>query len=318
MSGNGKALAAYGRPAHSGVMTSTVVPDVTAAAERIRPYVRHTPVLRAEVDGLPLVLKLEHLQRTGSFKLRGALNALLAGERPEQVVTASGGNHGIGVATAAAILGLPATVFVPDGVPAGKARRIEAAGARLVRAGARYADAAAAAHEAAQAPGARYVEAYNDPVVIAGQGTVAAEIVADAPEVDAIAVAVGGGGLAAGVALGSGGRLTVAVEPEQCSCLHQALAAGRPVDAEVDSVAASALGATRVGEVPFEVLSGPGVRSLVVSEAEILAARDRLWDEFRLAVEPAAAVPFAAWLAGAVPGEVPCVLLCGANADWTP
>ncbi len=318
MPGNRKALAAYGRVAHSGDMTTTVVPDVASAAERIRPYVRHTPILRAEVDGRPLVLKLEHLQRTGSFKLRGALNSLLTGERPEQVVTASGGNHGIGVATAASILGLPATVFVPEGVPASKARRIEAAGARLVRAGSRYAEAAAAAHEAAAAPGVRYVEAYNDPVVVAGQGTVAAEIVADAPEVDSIAVAVGGGGLAAGVALGSGGRLTVAVEPERCSCLHQALAAGHPVDAEVDSIAASALGATRVGEVPFAVLSGPDVRSLVVGEAEIVAARDRLWEEFRLAVEPAAAVPFAAWLAGAVPGEVPCVLLCGANADWTP
>ncbi|MDQ0378152.1 serine/threonine dehydratase [Amycolatopsis thermophila] len=302
-------------------MTTTVVPDVadvTAAAERVRPYVRRTPLLRAEVDGHPLVLKLEHLQRTGSFKLRGALNALLAGERPEQVVTASGGNHGIGVATAAAILGLPATVVVPANVPENKARRIEAAGARLVRAGSRYADAAATAHELAEAPGARYLEAYNDPVVVAGQGTVAAEIVEDAPEVDGIAVAVGGGGLAAGVALGSGGRRTVAVEPERCSCLHQALAAGHPVDAEVDSVAASALGATRVGEVPFAVLSGAPVASLVVGEAEIVAARDRLWDEFRLAVEPAAAVPFAAWLAGNVPGELTCVLLCGANADWTP
>ena len=264
------------------------------------------------------MLKLEHLQRTGSFKLRGALNALLTGPRPEQVVTASGGNHGIGVAAAAAILGLPATVFVPASVPADKARRIEAAGARLVRSGQRYAEAAAAAHEAAAAPGARYVEAYNDPIVVAGQGTVAMEIVADAPDVDSIALAVGGGGLAAGVTLGSGGRLTVAVEPEHCSCLHQALAAGHPVDAEVDSIAASALGATRVGDVPFAVLSGRSVRSLVVSEAEILAARDRLWDEFRLAVEPAAAVPFAAWLAGSVPGGLPCVLLCGANADWTP
>jgi len=296
----------------------TTVPDVTSAAERIRPYVRRTPLLRAQVDGRALALKLEHLQRTGSFKLRGALNALLTGERPDHVVTASGGNHGIGVATAAAVLGLPATVYVPSTVPADKARRIESAGARLVRTGTRYADAAAAAHEAAQAPGARYVEAYNDPVVVAGQGTVGAEIVADAPDVDTIAVAVGGGGLAAGVALGSGGRLTVAVEPERCSCLHQARAAGRPVDAEVDSVAASALGATRVGAVPFEVLSGPDVVSLVVGEDEILAARDRLWEEFRLAVEPAAAVPFAAWLAGAVPGELPCVLLCGANAEWTP
>ncbi|KAA9166739.1 pyridoxal-phosphate dependent enzyme [Amycolatopsis acidicola] len=297
-------------------MTATL--STEAAAARIAPHVRRTPLLRAEADGRPLVFKLEQLQRTGSFKLRGALNSLLTGPLPEQVVTASGGNHGIGVATAAAILGLPATVFVPNSVPAGKARRIEEAGARLVRVGDRYAEAAAAAHEAAAAPGARYVEAYNDPAVIAGQGTVAAEIVADAPDVDAIAVAVGGGGLAAGTALGAGGRLTVAVEPERCSCLHQALEAGQPVDAEVDSVASSALGATRVGEAPFAVLSSHNVQSVLVSENEILAARDRLWHEFRLAVEPAAAVPFAAFLAGRVPGALPCVLLCGANADWTP
>lgn len=299
-------------------MTATLSTEVAAACNRIRAHVRHTPLLRAEVDGKPLVLKLEHLQRTGSFKLRGALNALLAGARPEHVITASGGNHGIGVATAAGILGLPATVFVPATAPEDKVRRIEAAGARLVRAGATYADAADAAREAAGKPGARYVEAYNDPVVIAGQGTVAAEIVRDAPEVDTIAVAAGGGGLAAGTALGGHGRLTVIVEPQRCACVHAAFAAGKPVDAEVDSVASSALGARSAGEEPFGVLSSRPVRSLLVSESEITSARDRLWDEFRLAVEPAGAVSFAAFLAGRVPGELPCVVLCGANAEWTP
>ncbi|WP_236790275.1 serine/threonine dehydratase [Amycolatopsis sp. GM8] len=296
-------------------MTATLSSEVAAAADRIRPYVRRTPVLRAELDGRPLVLKLEQLQRTGSFKLRGALNVLLSGPRPDQVVTASGGNHGIGVATAAAILGLPATVYAPVSIPESKARRIEEAGARLVRVGTTYAEAATAAHEVTNA---RYVEAYNDPTVIAGQGTVAAEIVEDAPGVDAIAVAVGGGGLAAGITLGSGGRTTVAVEPEHCSCLNHALAAGHPVDAEVNSIASSALGATRVGQVPFEILTGHDVRPVLVTDDEILAARDLLWQEFRLAVEPAAAVPFAAWLAGRVPGELPCLVICGANADWTP
>lgn len=296
-------------------MTATLSAEVTAAAERIRPYVRRTPVLRAEFDGRPLVFKLEQLQRTGSFKLRGALNALLSGPRPEQVVTASGGNHGIGVATAASILGLPATVYAPVSIPESKARRIEEVGARLVRAGTTYAEAAAAAHEVTDA---RYVEAYNDRTVIAGQGTVAAEIVEDVPEADAIVAAVGGGGLASGIALGSGGRPTIAVEPAHCSCLHQALAAGRPVDAEVNSVASSALGATRVGDVPFEILSSHDVHSVLVADEEIIAARDLLWREFRLAVEPAAAAPFAAWLAGRVPGALPCLVLCGANADWTP
>ncbi|MCC8245819.1 serine/threonine dehydratase [Saccharothrix luteola] len=289
-----------------------MTPDVAAAADRIRPHVRRTPLWRTEVDGRPIVLKLEHLQLTGSFKLRGALNTLLAAGSPDRVVTASGGNHGLGVAKAAQLLGLHATVFVPVSAPEGKVRRIEAAGAKLIRHGDTYAEAVLAARET---PGF-YVEAYNDPLVVAGQGTVAAEVVEDAPDVDAIAVAVGGGGLAAGTALASG-RLTVAVEPERCCALHHALAAGEPVDSEVVSVASSALGATRVGDVPFEVLSTHPVTSVLVPDTAILAARDRLWEEFRLAVEPAAAVPFAAWLAGQVPGEPACVVLCGANTDWT-
>jgi threonine dehydratase len=295
------------------ITTLPTAVSVAEAAARIAPHVRRTPVLRADVDGRPLVLKLEHLQRGGSFKLRGAVNALATGPRPERVVTASGGNHGIAVATAAALLGLPATVYVPLAAPEGKTRRIEAAGARLVRHGATYGEASVAALAEAQEPGVRYVPAYDDPEVVAGQGTTTAEAVADAPEVDAVVVAAGGGGLSAGAALGAGGRTTVVVEPEGCCCVHRALAAGRPVDSPVDSVAASALGATRVGEVPFAVLSRTEVVSVLVSDAELLAAQARLWEELRLAVEPAAAVPFAAWLAGRVPGECACLVLCGAN-----
>jgi threonine dehydratase len=275
-------------------------------------------MLAADLDGRPVLLKLEHLQRSGSFKLRGALNALLSAPPPEHVVTASGGNHGLGVATAAAILGLPATIVVPETVPAGKARRIEATGARLIRYGGGYAEAAAHATVLAGAAGHRYLPAYDDPAVVAGQGTVAAEIVADDPTVDAVVVAVGGGGLAAGTALAIGDRRTVAVEPEGCRALADALAAGRPVDSTVRSVAASALGATRVGAVPFAILDGPRTTSVVVSDDELLAARDRLWEEFRIAVEPAAAAPFAASLAGLVPGRRPCLVICGANTDWTP
>jgi threonine dehydratase len=318
-------------------MTATLPPPTAAsvaeAAATIAPHVRRTPVLRADVDGRPLVLKLEHLQLGGSFKLRGAVNALASGPRPERVVTASGGNHGIAVATAAALLGLPATVYVPRAAPEGKTRRIEAAGARptrvpgitaaepggdpqvvkLVRHGATYGEAAVAALAGAQEQGVRYVPAYDDPAVVAGQGTVTAEAVADAPEVDSVVVAAGGGGLSAGAALAAGGRTVVVVEPEGCCCVHRALAAGRPVDSPVDSVAASALGATRAGEVPFAVLTRADVVSVLVSDAELLAAQARLWEEFRLAVEPAAAVPFAAWLAGRVPGERACLVLCGAN-----
>ncbi|MFF0149427.1 threonine dehydratase [Amycolatopsis sulphurea] len=295
-------------------MSSTPAPaDVQAAAERIRPHVRRTPLLRTEIDGRPLVLKLEHLQRSGSFKLRGAVNALLAGPRPDQVVTASGGNHGLGVATAAQALGLPAVVYVPETVPEAKATGIEATGAKLVRHGATYAEAAAAARAVAKQPGTRYLHAYDDPDVIAGQGTVTAEIVADAPDVDAIVVAVGGGGLASGTMLAADGRAVFAVEPQQCQALHAALEAGEPVDVTIDSVAASALGATRIGTLPFEILSSRSVTSVLVTDAEMIAARDRLWHEFRLVVEPAAAAPLAAWLVGRVPAELPCLVLCGAN-----
>lgn len=287
--------------------------DVAHAASRIEPYARHTPILRVSVEGRPVVLKLEHLQLTGSFKLRGALNALLA-DSPARVVTASGGNHGLAVATAAALLGIPATVYTPESVPAAKARRIEATGAKLVRHGQTYAEAAAAAQ--ADAEGARYLPAYDDRLVIAGQGTCAAEVVAEAPDVDVLVAAVGGGGLAAGTVLGGGDRPVVAVEPVGCQSFHDALAAGHPVDSVVDSIASSALGATRVGELPFSLLRG--ATSVLVSDAEILAARDRLWEEFRLAVEPAGAVPFAAWLAGHLPGDLPCLILCGANTDWIP
>ena len=295
------------------ITTLPTTDSVAAAAVAVAPHVRRTPVLRAQVDGRALVLKLEHLQRGGSFKLRGAVNALAAGPRPTQVVTASGGNHGIAVATAAAALGLPATVYVPVGAPEGKTRRIEAAGARLVRHGATYGEAAIAALAAAEAPGARYVPAYDDPAVVAGQATATAEAVADAPEVDAVVVAAGGGGLSAGAALAAGDRTVVVVEPEGCCCVDRALAAGRPVDSPVDSVAASALGATRVGEVPFAILSAADVVSVLVTDDELIAAQHRLWEEFRLTVEPAAAVPFAAWLAGRVPGECACLVLCGAN-----
>jgi threonine dehydratase len=314
---------AGGPPGHivENMTSSVLLPsetDVHTAAERIAGFVRRTPIMRAEVDGRPLVLKLEHLQRTGSFKLRGALNAMLSGQRPERVIAVSGGNHGLGVATAAQALDVPATIYVPEAVPAVKARRITDTGAALVRFPS-LADAFHAADALAEAdPGVRYVHPYRDPEVIAGQGTVALEAFADAPDADTVVVAVGGGGLAAGALLGSGDRPVIAVEPELCPCLHDALLAGHPVESGVRSVAASALGANRVGETNLELLRSPRVRSELVTDEQLLAARDRLWEEFRLAVEPGAAVPFAAFLAGRVPGDLPCLIVCGANTDWLP
>jgi threonine dehydratase len=313
--------------------------DYAAAARRIAPYVRRTPLLTVSVDGREVSLKLEHLQAAGVFKIRGALNALLArredGQRDASVVTASGGNHGLGVATAARWLGIPATVYVPATVPDIKASRIVAAGAEVVKTGRVYADAERAAREFAVGQGRFYVHAYDDPAVVAGQGTLAAEIVADLPECDVVAVPVGGGGLLAGVsgalaaidhagqagtavAGGTAPRRVIGVEPEGCPTLHAAVEAGEPVDVGADSVAASALGASRVGGLALAAYRANPVGLALVSDKEIIAARDRLWEEFRLAIEPAAATVFAAWLSGQVPGARPCLVLSGANATWTP
>jgi threonine dehydratase len=296
----------------------TVVPpqDFRAAAERIAPYVRRTPVLRAVADGRPVTFKLEHLQVAGVFKIRGALNALLTAGNLSRVVTASGGNHGLGVATAARWLGVPATVFVPGTVPEVKARRIAEQGAEVVRTGEKYADAERAARSLAERDGLYYVHAYDDPAVVAGQGTLGLEILADMPDCDVVAVPVGGGGLLAGVSGAIAPCRAVAVEPEGCPTLHAALAAGEPAEVGADSVAASALGASRAGHLALAACAAYDVSAVLVGDEQILAARDRLWEEFRLAVEPAAATVFAAWLSGQVPGERPCLVLSGGNADW--
>jgi len=292
-----------------------------AAAARIAPYVRRTPVLHARVDDRPVAFKLEHLQVCGVFKIRGALNALLSNQ-PGQVVTASGGNHGLGVAAAARWLGVPATVFVPATVPEVKGRRIAAAGAEVVKTGSVYAEAELAAREFAARDRLYYVHAYDDPAVVAGQGTVGLEILRDIPDCDAVAVPVGGGGLLAGITGAIAPVRAVGVEPEGCPTLHAAAAAGEPVqvgaDSVADSVAASALGASRIGDLAFAAYRAHDVALALVSDQQIVAARDRLWEEFRLAVEPAAATVFAAWLAGQVPGDNPCLVLSGANADWIP
>lgn len=296
--------------------------DFRAAARRIAPYVRHTPVLRATAGGRPVAFKLEHLQVAGVFKIRGALNALLSAQEQNgplhRVVTASGGNHGLGVATAARWLGIPATVFVPATVPEAKARRAAAQGAEVVRTGAKYADAELAARETASRTGSYYMHAYDDPAVVAGQGTLGLEILADVPECDAVAVPVGGGGLLAGVAGAVAPCRAVGVEPEGCPTMHAALKAGAPTEVGADSVAASALGASVAGNLALAACEEYGVSLALVTDPEIIAARDRLWEDYRLAVEPAAATVFAAWLSGQVPGEQPCLVLSGGNADWTP
>jgi threonine dehydratase len=297
---------------------------VTEAASRIYQYIRHTPLLRVAGDefstSAPVALKLELLQHAGSFKPRGAFNRLLAAPvRPARVIAASGGNHGAAVAYAARILGIAAEIFVPAGAPAGKIARIAGYGARVVQGGETYAEALAASRLRQAEIGALEVHAYDHADVLAGQGTVGREMEQDAPELTHVLVATGGGGLIGGIAAWYAGSVSViSVEPEGCPALHDALAAGRPVDAPVGGVAADSLGARRAGAEMFPLAQRYVGAALLVPDAAILAAQLMLWERFRLVVEPGGATAVAALLSGRFQppaGARVGVVLCGANTD---
>ncbi|MDE2517541.1 MAG: serine/threonine dehydratase [Rhodospirillales bacterium] len=301
-------------------------PAIEAAAIRIAPYLRHTPILRpGRLPGLPddLVLKLELLQASGSFKPRGAFNRMLSAlsaQVPQAgVIAASGGNHGAAVAFAARALGAQAEIFVPEPTPATKLDRIAGYGARVVRGGASYAEAAAACAARQQETGALNVHAYDDAAVLAGQGTVGMEFAAQAPELTHVLVAVGGGGLIGGVAAWyAGAARVIAVEPENCPGLTRALAAGKPVEAPVSGLAADSLGARQVGALMFPVAAAHVAQSVLVPDAAIADAQRLLWDACRLIAEPGGATALAALLCGAFvppPGARVGVVVCGANTD---
>lgn len=300
--------------------------DVRAATERLGALVRRTPVLAADpVGGAgPLWFKLEYLQHTGSFKARGALNRILSaaadGELTDAgVVAASGGNAGVAVAYAAGRLGVPAEIHLPTTSPPAKVRRLHDLGATVVCTGREYADAYAAAQARAQVTGATLCHAYDQPAMVAGAGTLAMELVEQTGGVDTVLVAVGGGGLLAGVAAALGGTARVlGVEPTGAATLHEALAAGQPVDVPVSGVAADSLGARRLGAIAYEVATRCGVRSLLVGDDDLVAARRWLWAHYRIAVEHGAAAALAALTARAYrpePGERVAVILCGANTE---
>ena len=299
--------------------------DVLQAESRISGYVRHTPLLRGGTAAAPLWLKCEFMQHTGVFKARGAFNRLLAArERGELdpgvgVVAASGGNAGLANAYAAAALGVPATVFVPETAPRVKVERLLGYGATVRQVGTEYAEAFAAATQFVEESGALLCHAYDQLEIAAGAGTVAEEILRDEPSIDTIVVAVGGGGLYAGVAAAAEGRArVVAVEPFNIPTLRAALAAGHPVDVAVSGVAADSLGARRVGDIAFAMAERVPPTSVLVDDAAIVAARSRLWNEYRIPAEYGAAAALAALTSGAyVPreGERVAVIVCGANTD---
>ena len=297
--------------------------DVLDAQRRIAGRVRRTPLLRP--SGTDAVwLKCEWLQHCGVFKTRGAFNrqlaALESGEIGEAgIVVASGGNAGLAQAYAARELGVRATVFVPEAAPEVKVARIRGYGADVRRVGREFAEAEESSVAFAEETGAVRIHAYDQLEVAAGAGTLAEELLEDEPSIDTIVVAVGGGGLYAGVAAAALGRArVVAVEPELCPTLHAAVAAGRPVDVTVSGVAADSLGARRLGSLAFEAVRAEAPVSVLVTDDDVVAARSRLWRDYRVATEHGAATAYAALLAGAyVPedGERVAVVLCGANTD---
>ncbi|MFJ1460604.1 threonine/serine dehydratase [Nocardia wallacei] len=300
--------------------------DVRAARLRLGRRIRVTPVFHTEVTGphgpVKVTFKLEYLQHGGTFKVRGSLNALLENRSDRRgVIIASGGNAGIAAALACAVQERSCTVVVPESAPHTKVAAMWAYGAEVLWHGTTYADAKNYATQLAEERGALQLHAYDLPAVVAGAGVVGLEIERQVRGRPPVLVAVGGGGLASGIAaaLGLRGRV-IGVEPKGSPTLHAALAAGRPVDVHVSGLASDALGATRIGDIPLELAQRYRMGSVLVTDDAIAMAREYLWREFRIVVEPAGAVALAAIQSGAYvpgPGERPVIVLCGANTDLT-
>jgi threonine dehydratase len=298
--------------------------EVGSAARRIDGHVRRTPVLTLGGHELGLhpdvvvQLKLDLLQPTGSFKVRGAVSLLTAVDVPETgVIAASGGNFGLAVAWAAARLGHRATIVVPASSPREKIDGIASLGAELRVVEGFYADALAEARRIGARTGALPAHAYDQRQVVAGQGTAVAELLED-EQPDTVLIACGGGGLLAG-SIGAAGPdvRVVAVETPGTAAMHAALAAGAPTDVEVSGLAASSLGARRIGGLAWAARDGLHAARLV-SDDDVVAAQRALWSVARLVAEPGGAVAMAALTSQAYapePGERVAVLVCGANTD---
>ncbi len=297
--------------------------EIEAAHARIAPHIRRTPLLNLGSafghDG-PVSLKLEFLQHAGSFKTRGAFNTLLSNEVPAAgVAAASGGNHGAAVAYAAKQLGVTARIFVPEISSPAKIAVIRSHGAEVVIGGARYADAQDSCDAYVAESGALRIHPFAAESTVIGQGTAGLEWEQDGPALDTVLVAVGGGGLISGVASWWAGRVkVVGVEPEGSRALHAALEAGRPIDVDVDSVAADSLGAKNTGDLVYSICSKTVDHVALVADAAIRDAQRLLWRDYRIASEPGGAAALAALISGAYKprsGERIGVLLCGANVE---
>lgn len=298
--------------------------EIQEAARRITLHVRRTPVIALEEKAFgidaKIFFKLECLQHTGSFKPRGAFNCILNSDVPAAgVIAASGGNHGAAVAYAAQMLKHHAEIFVPVITPPNKVERLKQYGAAINIEGNNYAEALAASLERAKKSGAVSIHAYDDPRVLAGQGTLGMELEEQVRGLDSVLIAVGGGGLIGGVAAWYQDRVRViGVEPERAPTLHNALASGKVVEVETGGVAADSLGARRAGEMMFPIAQKFIPQSLLVTDKAIVEAQKALWQNFRLIAEPGGATALAALLSGVYKphaGERVGVVLCGSNAE---
>ena len=300
---------------------------VEDAAARLSTYVRRTPTERSEplgeLTGRELVLKLENLQHTGAFKIRGALSRLLAMPndlRAGGVITASAGNHGQGVALAARLLGISATVVVPTTVPLAKLTAIQRYGAEAVLEGPTYDDAHAAAEAMARERGLTYVHAFDDPDVIAGQGTIALEMLADGPELDAIVVPVGGGGLISGIAVAAKalrpGLRVIGVQASGSPAMAESFREGRLMTA-ASSTIADGIAVKQPGALAFDIINRLVDDVVTVDDEAIARAIVLLLERHKLLAEGAGAVALAAVLEGRLPARLRRVgvIVSGGNID---
>ena len=295
---------------------------ISRAAARIAPHVRRTPVVSVTMEGveLPVALKLELLQHAGSFKSRGAFNTLLqASVGHGGVATASGGNHGAAVAYASRQLGHKAKIFVPEISSPAKVSRIASYGADVVQKGANYSEALALCEAWIATSGATSVHAYDAEATLEGQGTLGRELEEQAPGLDTLLVAVGGGGLIGGIAAWyQSGVKIVGVEPQTCNTLHAAMAAGERVAVKPSGLATDSLGASTVGKLMFEIARDHIAQVTLISDDDIRNAQRHLWREMQLVTEPGGAAAFAALLSGAYKPEKDervGIVVCGANTS---
>ncbi len=299
--------------------------DIQAAYTRISPYLRRTPAMQIEENALglpyPVALKLEHTQITGSFKLRGALNNILGAQVPEAgVVAASGGNHGAGVAYAATQLGHASKVFVPKTIAKQeKLRRMRAFGAEVVLTEGSVADCMTQYAAYAEASGALAVHPYDTAPTVTGQGTVALEFEQQIEGLDTVLISVGGGGLIGGVAAWCAGRIkVVAVETHLTNTLSLSMTQGPDINVLASGIAASSLGGPALGALPYKIAKAWIDTHVLVHDADVFDAGQRLWEATRLVSEPGAATALAGLTSGAyVPAadERVGVLICGGNSD---